>query len=131
NFGTLTAVDVSRPRLPVVLWTSTAYTPHGLNISADGNTLYFGDLAPDRGLTVLDVSQIQARKLDPKVRKISHLTWNTVSLPQTDIPVTIGGHPYLVEVDEFTHDTIQNFFTRASFSRPDDFVGAARIIDIA
>jgi hypothetical protein len=54
-----------------------------------------------------------------------------VSLPQTPIPVTIGGRPYLVEVDEFTHDTITNFFTNSPFTRPEDMVGAARIIDIA
>jgi hypothetical protein len=104
---------------------------HGFNLSADGNTLYFADLGKNRGLTVLDVSEIQSRKLNPHVREISHLTWPTVSLPQTDIPVTIGGHPYLAEVDEFTHDTITNFFSRKSFTRPDDMVGAARIIDIA
>jgi hypothetical protein len=131
NIGTLAAVDVSTPAAPRLLWTALNYVPHGLNVSADGNTLYFADLGKNRGLTVLDVSDIQARKLNPKVRKVGHLTWATVSLPQTPIPVTIGGHPYLVEVDEFTHDTIQNFFTRKSFTRPEDMVGAARIIDIA
>jgi len=131
NLGTMAAIDVSIPFAPRVLWTSTAYTAHGLNISADGKTLYFGDLSPKRGLTVLDVSQIQARKLDPKARVISRLTWATVSLPQTDIPVTIGSHPYLVEVDEFTHDTIKDTANHTSLSNPADFVGAARIIDIA
>jgi hypothetical protein len=132
NLGTLAAVDVSNPLLPRLVWTATKYVPHGLNISADGNTLYYADLGKGRrGLTLLDVSEIQSRKLLPHVREIGHLSWLTVSLPQTDIPVTIGGHPYLVEVDEFTHDTITNFFTRQSMSRPEDFVGAARIIDIA
>jgi hypothetical protein len=93
--------------------------------------MYYADLGPDRGLTILDVSEIQARKPVPTVRRVSHITWPTSSLPQTPIPVTIGGHPYLVEVDEFTHDTIQNFFTNKAMTRADDMVGAARIIDIA
>lgn len=131
DVGTLTAVDVSNPLAPRTLWTSTAYTPHGVSISPDGNTLYMADVAPSRGLTILDVSEIQARAPVPTVRKISHLTWDTASIPQLAIPITIKGRPYLIEVDEFTHDTITNFFTRQSFSRPEDMVGAARIIDIA
>jgi hypothetical protein len=131
DIGTIAAVDVADPKLPRILWTATQYAAHGLNLSADGNTLYFGDMGVDRGLTVLDVSEIQARALNPTVRRIGHLTWPTVSLPQTAIPVTIGGQSYLVEVDEFTHDTIRNFFTNQPFSRPEDMVGAVRIIDIA
>jgi hypothetical protein len=131
SVGNFMALDVSIPALPRPLWITTKYSVHGFNVSADGNTLYFADLGKNRGLTVLDVSEIQSRKLNPQVREISHLTWPTVSLPQTDIPVTIGGHPYLVEVDEFTHDTITNFFTRKAMTRDDDMVGAARIIDIA
>ena len=131
SVGGFMAIDVSNPLVPRPLWTTALYAVHGFNLSSDGNTLYFGDLGAHRGLTVLDVSDIQARKLNPSVRQIGHLTWPTVSLPQTDIPVTIGGHPYLFEVDEFTHDTITNFFTRQAMTRPEDMVGAARIIDIA
>ena len=131
SLGTFTAIDVTNPLAPRVLWTTTSYAIHGFNLSADGNTLYAADLGVNRGLTVFDVSEVQARKIAPTVREIGHLTWPTVSLPQTLLPVTIGGHPYLVEVDEFTHDTIRNFFTRQPFSRPEDMVGAARIIDIA
>jgi hypothetical protein len=131
SIGTFTAIDVSNPLAPRPLWTTATYAVHGFNISADGNTLYFGDLGSNRGLTVLDVSDVQARKLNPQVRKIGHLTWRTVSLPQTDLPITIGGHPYLFEIDEFTHDTITNFFTRKAMTRAEDMVGAARIIDIA
>jgi hypothetical protein len=131
EIGTLTAVDVSDPLVPRIVWTSSDYTPHGVTISPDGNTLYMADLAPDHGLTILDVSEIQARAPVPTVRTISHLTWDTVSLPQIAIPVTFKGRPHLIEVDEFTRDTIGNFFTRRSFTRPEDMVGAARIIDIA
>ncbi|MHB8670527.1 MAG: LVIVD repeat-containing protein [Acidimicrobiales bacterium] len=128
-FGhTLTAIDVSNPRLPRTVWTSADWNVHGLNLSEDGNTLYFADLARNgadavpiagtqsKGLTVLDVSQIQARALNPQARVVSHLTWPLVSTPQTDLPITIGGHPYLVEIDEFASG---------------NNVGAGRLIDIA
>ena len=125
---TLTAIDVSNPLLPTILWTSLNWNVHGLNVSDDGKTLYFADLARNgldnvaaagtdsRGLTILDVSQIQSRAANPQVTVISHLTWPEVSTPQTDLPVTIAGHPYLVEVDELADA---------------DNVGAARLIDVA
>ncbi len=131
NFGGIAAIDVSEPGTPTLLWTTQEYTPHGLNLSPDGKTLYFGDMSTDPGLTVLDVSDIQARKPSPMVRLVSHLAWETVSIPQTDIPVTIRGHRYLIDIDEFTRNSLRIYLTGGSFSDPKDMVGAARIIDIA
>ena len=71
--------------------------------------------AIDSGLIILDTSEIQARVPNPQVREIARLTWDSMSIPQNAIPVTIDGHPYLVEIDEF--GTL-------------DEVGAGRIIDI-
>jgi LVIVD repeat len=117
----IAAVDVSDPTKPHTLWEGNEFA-HGLNVSDDGKTLY--DANPiDGKLTLLDVSQIQSRKPDPQVREISSLTWDTVSVPQNTIPVTIGGHPYLIEFDEFAFR-----FNPVTIS---DQVGAARIIDIA
>ena len=48
------------------------------------------------------MSQVQKRVANPKVTVVSHLTWPDVSIPQVPIPVTISGHPYLVEIDEFS-----------------------------
>ena len=135
---TLTALDVKDPSVPRILWTSQNWVVHGLNVSDDGNRMYFADLGSSAsggsgtdgsaGLTILDVSQVQARAANPQVKVVSHLTWPQVSIPQTPIPVTItSGHPtrphqFLVEVDEFS---------RSVFSyNPSDPVGAARIIDI-
>jgi hypothetical protein len=53
---------------------------------------------------------------DPQVREVARLTWNSMSIPQNAIPVTIDGDPYLVEIDEF--GTLEA-------------VGAARLIDIS
>lgn len=74
------------------------------------------------GLVILDVSEIQARKPNPSVEKVSRLTWDEISIPQVAIPVTIDGAPYLVEIDGFSAGAS----TAAGAS-----VGAARIIDIA
>lgn len=46
SFGNLTAIDVADPSNPRHLWTDHRYTSHGLNVSADGNTLYYAELGP-------------------------------------------------------------------------------------
>ena len=74
-------------------------------------------------LLILDTSQIQARKPNPQVSEISRLTWNTASIPQNAIPMTIHGHPYILEFDEYAF--------RFNGTAPPGTVGAARIIDIA
>ena len=119
--GNLTAVDVSNPSLPVTLWTGT-YNSHGLSISNDGNRAY---VAARSGLIVLDVSQVNHRVLNPQVRVVSTLRWDNITIPQNAIPVTIKGHPYLVEIDEFATDAQGNITANGGV------VGAARIIDIA
>jgi hypothetical protein len=131
--NTLSAVDVSNPKLPRLLATLRGINPHGLNVSDDGNTLYVADLGGSNGsstagLTVFDVSRIQHRAPAPSMRLISHLTWDSVSLPQVPIPVTINRHPYLMEVDEFA---TQGNNGGSPSSDPAAHVGAARIIDIA
>lgn len=114
--GTLAAVDISNPDAPVTVFATNAYKPHGLSISDDGNRAYIADRT---GLVILDVSEIQARVFpNPQVLEVSRLNWEPIqSTPQATIPVTIKGHPYLIEVDEFS-DAADN-------------AGAARIIDIA
>lgn len=119
---TMTAIDVSNPRLPVTLWMETGVVYHGLNISDDGNRAYIADIG-DPGLTILDTSQIQRRVVNPQVPVVSRSTWPEVSIPQTNIPITIRGRRYLVEVDEFAGNPIPSSESSAK-------VGAARIIDI-
>jgi hypothetical protein len=117
---TLTAVDLTNPKVPMVLWSTTDYQPHGVSISEDGNRLYMAEAAFDdasdfSGLTILDVSEIQARKVNPQVKLVSRLTWPQVSTPQNSTPFTSHGHKYLLETDEFGSG--KN-------------IGAARIIDV-
>jgi hypothetical protein len=78
------------------------------------------------GLQIMDLSEIQARKPLPQVREISRLRWEGMSIPQVAIPVTIEGHPYVVEVDEFSVDSEGS----DSPAQNGQHVGAARIIDI-
>jgi hypothetical protein len=126
--GDTTAVDVSNPSLPVTLWTGR-YASHGLSLNADGTRAYLaartgtGD-GNDPGLIILDVSEIQERVTDPQVSVVGTLSWSDGSIPQNAMPMTIGGHPYLLEIDEFAGTPIPS-------GQPDAPVGAARIIDIA
>lgn len=118
--GTVVAIDVRDPRHPSVLGLGS-YPSHGLSVSDDGDRGYVAGL---RGLQVIDLSEVQARRPDPQVRKISGLSWDGMSIPQTAIPVTIGGTPMLVETDEYSYDD-----GVVAANGPD--VGAARIIDIS
>ena len=131
---TLTAVDLTNPKLPTIVFTEFGVDYHGMRVSDDGNRLYVADIGGDNtgfggsaGLTILDVSQIQARVPNPQVKTVSHLTWPTVSIPQVPIPMTIAGHHYLLEVDEYTAHTVGQQAFRYD---PNDPVGAARIINI-
>ena len=128
--GNLTALDLTNPKIPRILYVNLTLRPHGLNISDDGSTLYMADLgSTPYGLTILDVSQIQARKSNPQVPVLARLSWPNVSVPQVPIPVTIKGHPYLIEMDEF--DAATSNPAKLAFYDPTSPVGAARIIDIA
>jgi hypothetical protein len=118
----VTAIDVSNPRLPSIVWRDATRTFHGMSLSADGNRLYGADLGSSHGLTILDVSQVQRRVSSPEVRQVSHLTWPEVSIPQNTVPITIRGHRYLLEFDEYARNA-------TSYSATDP-VGAARLINI-
>jgi hypothetical protein len=114
--GTLTAVDITDPALPVPIAVEQVAS-HGLSLNADGTRLYDTVTSgPDAGMIVYDVSGIQAREPGAGFRAISRLSWPEMSIPQSTIPVTIGGRPYVIESDEFS-----------SGSR----IGASRIIDIS
>lgn len=135
--GPVTALDITDPSLPRAIWVGAVGAAHGINISEDGTRAYIGDLGNaggrnpheqrTTGLSILDVSEVQARVPLPQVREISHLTWPEVSLPHNGIPVSIDGHPYLFEYDELTSGAVGNF---GGAYDPNHTVGAARIIDI-
>ena len=99
---TLAAIDVSNPMVPVLLWVSQDYQPHGMSVSDDGNRLYMTEKGSGPGrLTILDTTQIQQRVLNPKVPIVSRTTWPNVGTPQYAEPFTQNGHPYVMEIDEY------------------------------
>jgi hypothetical protein len=133
---TLTAVDLTNPMVPSIIWFTATYSPHGMSISDDGNRLYMADTGNPGtpGLTILDVSQVQKHMLNPTVPEVSHSTWPEVSIPQNALPITIKGKPYVVEVDEYTSKTLAlptGIPSDANTYQADAKVGAARIIDIS
>jgi hypothetical protein len=125
--GEVTAIDLADPKAPKVVW-SGSYKSHGLMVSDDGNRLYLamgaGSFAGD-GLLILDSSEVQARRPNPQVREVGRLKWPEVTIPQVAIPVTIGGRPFAVEVDEFSAGE------DGEATQHGIRVGAARIIDLA
>ena len=128
---TLAAVDLTNPRVPITIWGTGDYAPHGMSVSGDGNRLYIADTALP-GLIILDVSEINKHQLNPNVPVVSKLSWPGVSIPQNAIPFSEKGHPYLVEVDEYTNTTThpsQSAIQNGGYD-PNASVGAARIIDI-
>ena len=118
---TVVAVDISDTTAPKPLAVAQIAS-HGLSVSADGNRIYVAAVNTGTGasgLEIYDVSEVQARKPNPQMRKVSALTWETVSIPQNAIPITIKGRPYVLEIDEFR---------KTSGPR---IAGAGRIIDIS
>jgi hypothetical protein len=116
NLHSLVAVDLTDPTLPTVPWFTLEYGAHGASVSLDGTRLYVADVANNgfNGLTILDVSQVQARIPFPTVPVLGRVTWPEVSIPQNATPFTQRGHDYVLEVDEFGERV----------------TGAARIIDV-
>ncbi|MEA2450500.1 MAG: hypothetical protein QOG63_2432, partial [Thermoleophilaceae bacterium] len=120
-FQAITAIDVTDPKSPHAIWQGNVYS-HGMSLSDDGNRAYIAD--PKGNMLILDTSQIQARKDNPQTREISRLTWKAASIPQNAIPFTEHGHPYVLEFDEYTQQTLNP-------GGDPDQVGAGHIIDIA
>ncbi|MGH3431303.1 MAG: LVIVD repeat-containing protein [Thermocrispum sp.] len=99
--GTIAAIDVANPKLPKVVYLgSTGLANHGFGVSQDGNRIYVANIAP-AGFTTFDATDIQRRKLFPRLRRISDISWSDGLISQHAIPFTDGGRPYLLAVDEF------------------------------
>jgi len=141
------AIDVKDPTAPKLIaqWAPPDSAPpnpaaHGLSVSADGKRGYFVHaggsllpaLTPQNGFTILDLSEIQERKANPKVKVLASMLWSDGAGAQHTIPVFIQGHPYLVHVDELgpgglSSDT--NWLNACARDLPP--FGFARIYDIA
>jgi len=126
--GLVTAIDVSDPRAPkpIITFAASAWI-HGLATSPDGNRLYLAHMNEDvvvsavagpqsvtnsNGLGIYDITKINARTPNPTAPLVGKVTWKDGAAGQHAIPITSGGHPYVVFVDELNH-------------------GGPRIVDIA
>lgn len=131
---TLTAVDMTYPRIPRPIMVHTGVVGHGLRFSEDGNTMYVANMGTpsgnaildNPGLQIYDVSQVQGRAAKPKITLQSEISWPEISIPQVAEPFTRDGRQYVLEVDEFT-DFFGDGWSIDFINSP---VGAARIIDV-
>lgn len=131
---TFAAIDVADPTAPRTLLSQRGVNYHGLRLSDDGKILYAahigndlsGGTLPGAGLRILDVSQVQARRRDPQVRRLADLSWREGSIPQVAQPFSRDGRDYLLQVDEFSTAGLND----GSLRPEDATVGAARIIDV-
>ena len=104
-----------------------------MRLSNDDKTLYAAHIGEPglggitgAGLRILDVSDIQERRSDPKVKVLSDLRWPNPSIPQVAEPFTRNGHQYVLEVDEF----VDLFSAKGLSNLQESPVGAARIINV-
>ena len=95
----ITAVDVRDPKNPKPVWQGDILS-HGMSLSEDGNRAYLAN-ATGGYMTILDTSEIQARKDNPQAREVSRLTWGSATIPQNAIPFERDGSPYILEFDEY------------------------------
>lgn len=126
---TLTAVDISNPRLPMPIWSGN-YTSHGLSISNDGNRAYLAS-GNGKGVLIMDVSEIQARVANPQVREVASISWDNQTIPQNAIPFTRDGKAYLLEIDEYSKTQGGEGGGATAVATHGAVVGAGRIIDIS
>jgi hypothetical protein len=102
--GSLTAIDVSNPQSPKILYVGRLGGPynHGLGLNADGTRLYLTTMAP-AGVQIYDVSDIQNRVSTPTVTLVGQVSWSESGGTQHVIPVSYAGKPYLIVPSEL-HD---------------------------
>ena len=125
--STLAAIDLTDPSVPRLLTLTYGSQWHGARVSDDGRYLFVADMMLP-GLDVFDVSSIQNRSAVPSFTLVSKMTWPSASIPQVPIPMTIKGHKYLLEIDEFAgYETDVLLDPGYHAEHP---VGAARILDI-
>ncbi len=135
--------NTTKPRLLTQYFTSPGRV-HGLNISEDGNRAYLAILgqgianpsraagsAPNNGLQILDVSQVQARVPNPVIRVVGQVMWDDGGGAQHAIDVMIKGKPYVIHVDEAGSGGNNSAGWNAACSMNLPAWQFARIIDIA
>ena len=106
----ITAIDLTTPALPRIIWHTETYGSHGMAISQDGKRAYlaspccnyftavggYGNDSKTGGLIILDISKIQNRTIATpadSVPVVAKLSWPEISIPQNVIPITVKRPP--------------------------------------
>lgn len=104
-------IDMSDPRSPagIATWIpENKWKTHSVSLSKDGMRAYVaiswrpgvGDGTRDpHGLAVLDISDFQLRRANPRFRMISTHFWDDTHEAQFIVPTSINGMPHLVFTD--------------------------------
>lgn len=125
------AVDLADPSDPTFIPATFASSTHDLSTNTAGTRAYqtiLGSSAGSKdGLTILDVSDIQARKPNPQVKIVSELFWPDGTGAQMTQPMTIGDKPFILFVDEGISGANKAAFCRQGLPP----FGMARLIDIS
>ena len=141
------AIDVTDPTKPKLIDTFDMKTlglrSHGLSISDDGMRGYMTtpgnpngiDGTPgSNGFVILDLSEVQNRLPNAKMKYISSFLFKDGRAAQHTIPVTIQGKPYIIHVDELGSGG-PDFGTMAAWTQACNAglipFGAPRIVDIS
>ena len=119
--GVVKAVDITNPRKPKLISEDFPVGTHDLSTSADGNRLYLANTKPN-GLAIIDVTEVQQRRKNPKSTVVSEMYWPDGATAQMTIPITVNNKPYIVFVDEGGSKGCQTEFPA---------YGTARLIDIS
>jgi hypothetical protein len=112
--GAMRAIDLDDPRKPVIVDTEfPGFLTHDVSTNADGTRGYFMQLSTPNtiplaplvggggsGLTIIDLTEIQARKPHPKVSIISETSWLDGSSGQGSERISYHGKPFLLVTDE-------------------------------
>ena len=127
-------IDIADPTNPQLMlnWVPPGGigAPHDLSISKDSNRAYI--MQPGTGasgsnaVTILDVSDFNARKPNPQVRVVSTLSWTDGGIAMTSEQIAIGGIPYLLVSDELQAGT-----RTAACANGTPVFAFARLIDIS
>ena len=134
----LTVIDVADPAQPKVLGMIDQLV-HDLSLSADGTRAYiaqigrfpprFPALTGPNGLVIMDVSDFQFRRPNPRATVISKLYWEDGGGAQQTLPVTFHGRRHLIFTDEGGSDGVGGRPGACAQGLPPH--GFARIIDIS
>lgn len=141
----IVVIDVRDPAHPKLKATwvpdDKLWSTHGVRLSEDGNRAFVA-LTRDRddvvkaknpnGLLILDISDFQSGRNDPKMRVVGTKFWDDTHFSQDAMPITVNGKPYVVYTDLIGALGWQNMPPPASAcdsGKPGR--GFARILDIS